>query len=115
MKVGWFLEAKPLYDNQLGQWIEDRLQAAKLKIDTKSIQIMAEALGKDLNKIDREIDKLKIVLDEKTQISPEHIEMYVGFSKDFNNFELYKAVAARDFYKCSKIIKYMSKTPKSTL
>ena len=111
-KVGWFLETKPLYDNQLGQWIEDRFQAVKFKIDTKSIQIMAEALGKDLSKIDREIDKLKIVLDEKTQISPEHIEMYVGFSKDFNNFELYKAVAMRDFYKCSKIINYMSKNPK---
>ena len=112
-KVGALLETKTLYDNQLGQWINDRLKAAKFKIDAKALQILAEALGNDLSKIEKEIGKLKIVLDENTQITAEHIEQYVGFSKDFNNFELYKALAIRDFYQCSKIVKYMAENPKN--
>ena len=49
-----------------------------------------EALGSDLSKIEKEVEKLKIVLDENAQITPELIEQHVGFSKDFNNFELIK-------------------------
>ena len=112
-KAGALLETKVLYDNQVGQWIADRLKAAQLKIEVKALQILSEALGDDLSKIEKEIGKLKIVLDENTQITPELIEQHVGFSKDYNNFELYKAVGKRDFYLCSKIVKYMAENPKS--
>lgn len=112
-KAGALLETKVLYDNQVGQWIADRLKAAQLKIEVKALQILSEALGNDLSKIEKEIGKLKIVLDENTQITPELIEQHVGFSKDYNNFELYKAVGKRDFYLCSKIVKYMAENPKS--
>jgi DNA polymerase-3 subunit delta len=112
-KAGALLETKTLYDNQVGQWIADRLQAAQFKIDAKALQILAEALGNDLSKIEKEIGKLKIVLDENTQITAELIEQHVGFSKDYNNFELYKAVAKRDFHQCSKIVKYMAENPKN--
>ena len=73
-KAGALLETKTLYDNQVGQWIADRLQAAQFKIDAKALQILAEALGNDLSKIEKEIGKLKIVLDENTQITAELIE-----------------------------------------
>ena len=64
-KYGALLETKTLYDNQVGQWIYDRLQAAQFKIDAKTLQILSEALGNDLSKIEKEIGKLKIVLDEE--------------------------------------------------
>ena len=111
-EVGALLETKTLYDNQVGQWINGRLKAAQFNIDAKALQILAEALGNDLSKIEKEIEKLKIVLVENTQITAELIEKHVGFSKDYNNFELYKAVAMRDFYQCSKIVKYMAENPK---
>lgn len=112
-KVGAVLETKTLYDNQVGQWIADRLVAARFKIDAKALQILSEAMGNDLSKIEKEIDKLKIVLDENTQITPELIEQHVGFSKDYNNFELYQAVGKRDFYQCTRIVKYMAENPKN--
>lgn len=112
-KVGEVLETKVLYDNQLGQWIANRLKAAKFKIESKALQIFTEALGNDLSKIEKEIGKLKIVLNENTHITPELIEQHVGFSKDYNNFELYKAVGKRDFYQSIKIVKYMAENPKS--
>ena len=112
-KVGALLETKILYDNQVGQWIADRLELAQFKIDANALQIFSEALGNDLSKIEKEIGKLKIVLEENTQITPELIEQHVGFSKDYNNFELYKAVGKRDFHQCSKIAKYMAENPKT--
>ena len=112
-KVGALLETKTLYDNQISQWIGDRLKESQFTIDSGALQILTEALGNDLSRIENEIDKLKIVLEEGSQITPEQIEEHVGFSKDYNNFELYKAVGKRDFYQCSKIVKYLSENPKN--
>ena len=112
-KVGAIMETKTLYDNQVVQWIGDRLQAAQFKIDEKTLQILFEALGNDLSKIEKQIGKLKIILEDHSQITPELIEQNVGFSKDYNNFELYKAVGKRDFLQCSKIVKYMAENPKN--
>tara|TARA_B100001173_G_C16027093_1_gene564597 strand:+ start:1322 stop:2323 length:1002 start_codon:yes stop_codon:yes gene_type:complete len=110
-KFGALLETKALYDNQIAEWISNRLQAAHFIIDAKTLQILSEALGKDLNKIEKEIEKLKIVFDKNSKITPEIIEQHIGFSKDYNNFELYKAIGKRDFYQCTKILKYMADNP----
>ncbi len=112
-KVGALLDSKTLYNNQLVHWISERLKSAQFFIDSNALQIFSEALGADLNKIEKEIDKLKIILKKGTQITPELIEQYIGFSKDYNNFELYNSVAQRDFHQCFKIVKYMSENPKS--
>lgn len=112
-KAGAILETKTLFDNQMGQWLVQKIQLAKFKIDSEALQLLTEALGNDLSKIEKEISKLKIFLDEGTQITPEIIEKHIGFSKDYNNFELYKAVGKRDFHQCCKIAKYMSENPKN--
>lgn len=112
-KYGAFLDSKTLYDNHIGQWISGQLNASQFNIDSNALQILVDALGNDLTKIEKEISKLRIVLEKGSQITPEDIEKYVGFSKDYNNFELYKAVGKRDFQQCVKIIKYMSENPKN--
>lgn len=112
-EFGAILETKVLHDHQVVQWIGDRLKEAHFNITPQSLQILSEALGNDLNKIEKEIGKLKIILEKSTQITPELIEQHVGFSKDFNNFELYRAVGKRDFYQCTKIVKFMAENPKN--
>ncbi len=110
---GVFFDSKPLFDSQLGPWILAKLKASNFSIDNTGLQLLGEALGNDLNKIEKEIDKLKIVLKKGTIISPQIIEDHIGFSKDYNNFELYKSLGKRDFNKCCQIIKYMSENPKN--
>ena len=112
-KIGVIYDSKPLYDNQLGPWILKKLKASGFSTDNIGLQLLCEALGNDLNKIEKEIDKLKIVLSEGTIVSPDLIQKHVGFSKDYNNFELYKALGKRDFNKCCQIVKYMSENPKN--
>ena len=113
IKTGVFFDSKPLFDSQLGPWILAKLKASNFSTDNTGLQLLGEALGHDLNKIEKEIDKLKIVLTKGSIISPQIIEDYIGFSKDYNNFELYKSLGKRDFDKCCQIIKYMSENPKN--
>ena len=40
------------------------------------------------------------------------IEKNIGISKDYNNFELQKAIIEKDFEKANKIVDYFAKNPK---
>ncbi|MTE25483.1 DNA polymerase III subunit delta [Winogradskyella ouciana] len=105
-------ESKKLYDNQVPDWIRRVLKGQGYDISPKAAQMLVEFLGTDLSKVNNELDKLKIVLPKGTQITPEHIEENIGISKDFNNFELRKAVGERNVVKAHQIAKYFADNPK---
>ena len=111
-KVGVVYESKKLYENQVADWIRRVLSGQNYTISPKAAQMLVEFLGTDLSKINNELEKLKIVLPEGTQISPDHIEENIGISKDYNNFELRKAVGERNVLKAHKIIHYFADNPK---
>ncbi|OZV69997.1 DNA polymerase III subunit delta [Winogradskyella aurantia] len=111
-KSGVVFEGKKLYENQVADWIRRTLSAANYNISPKAAQMLVEFLGTDLSKIANELNKLKIVLPEGTQITPEHIEENIGISKDFNNFELRKAIGDRNVVKAQQIAKYFAENPK---
>jgi len=109
---GVVFESKKLYENQVPDWIRRVLKGQKYDISPKAAQMLVEFLGTDLSKVNNELNKLKIVLPEGTQITPEHIEENIGISKDFNNFELRKAVGERNVVKVHQIAKYFADNPK---
>lgn len=109
---GVVYESKRLYDNQVPDWIRRVLKGQGYDISLKAAQMLVEFLGADLSKINNELNKLKIVLPKGTQITPEHIEDNIGISKDFNNFELRKAVGERNIVKAHQIAKYFADNPK---
>ncbi|MFD2541691.1 DNA polymerase III subunit delta [Lacinutrix gracilariae] len=111
-KVGVVLESKKLYENQVADWIRRVLSGKNYTISPKAAQMLVEFLGTDLSKINNELNKLKIVLPEGTEISPDHIEENIGISKDYNNFELRKAVGERNIMKAHKIAHYFADNPK---
>ena len=74
--------------------------------------MLVEFLGTDLSKINNELEKLQIILPQGTQITPEHVEENIGISKDYNNFELRKAVGERNAVKAFKIVHYFGDNPK---
>jgi len=111
-KTALVFESKKLYDNQVPSWINKVLAGKNYSITPKGAQMLTEFLGTDLSKISNELDKLRIVLPEGTQITPELIEVNIGISKDYNNFELHKAIGYRDVVKANKIINYFGENPK---
>ncbi len=112
-KNGVIYESKRLYENQVGDWIAKVLKGNKFSIEPKAAQMLVEFLGTDLSKISNELDKLTSVLNEGTIINPTHVEENIGISKDFNNFELRKAVGNKDVVKANRIINYFSQNPKN--
>ena len=112
IKTGVVFESKKLYDNQVEDWIRRVLSAKEYTITPKAAQMLVEFLGTDLSKIDNELNKLQIILPKGTQITPDHIEVNIGISKDFNNFELRKAFGEKNVVKVHQIINYFADNPK---
>ncbi|TXG39671.1 DNA polymerase III subunit delta [Seonamhaeicola maritimus] len=111
-KSGVVYESKKLYENQVADWIRRVLSPKGYSISPKAAQMLVEFLGIDLSKINNELEKLQIILPKGTQISPEHVEENIGISKDFNNFELRKAIGERNAVKAYRIANYFAENPK---
>jgi DNA polymerase-3 subunit delta len=111
-KVGVVYESKKLYENQVGEWIKRVLAGQGYNIEPKATAILVEFLGTDLSKINNELEKLKIILPKGHTFTPLDIEENIGFSKDFNNFELRKAIGEKNQVKAYQIIDYFAQNPK---
>ena len=109
---GIVYESKKLYENQVGDWIKRVLAGKKYTIDPKANAMLVEFLGTDLSKINNELEKLQIILPKGTMITAEHIEENIGFSKDYNVFELRKAIGERNQLKAYKIAENFAHNPK---
>ena len=107
----WF-ESKKLYDNQVPDWIVKVLKGQNYGIEPKAAAMLVEFLGTDLAKINNELEKLKIVFPEGHIFTPKNIEENIGFSKDYNVFELKSAIATRNQQKAYKIIHHFALNPK---
>jgi len=104
-------ESKKIYDSKIPAWIAEQLKSKSLDITPKAAHLLADFLGNDLAKISNELGKLALVLDNSTTITPELIELNIGISKDYNNFELQNALAHLNQTKAYQIVRYFSKNP----
>ncbi len=111
-KIGVVYESKKLYENQVADWIRRVLSPKGYTITPKAAQMLVEFLGTDLSKINNELEKLQIILPKDSQITPDHIEENIGISKDFNNFELRKAIGEKNVLKAHQIVQYFADNPK---
>ncbi|AZQ44666.1 DNA polymerase III subunit delta [Nonlabens ponticola] len=111
-KNGVVFDSKPIYDNKMPAWITNYLKVKKYSIDPKAVQMLVEFLGNDLGRVSNELEKLMIVHKPESPITPQVIEDNIGISKDYNNFELRKALGMRDVVKVHRIINYFADNPK---
>ncbi len=109
---GVLLESKKLYDNQVLTWIKAVLHDREYKIEPKAAAILGEFLGTNLSKISNELNKLEIILPKGSTITPSNIEENIGFSKDFNVFELRNAIGERNQFKAYQIVNNFAQNSK---
>jgi len=112
VKNGIVFESARIFDNRVPDWIESYLRQQKLSITPKAALLLTEFLGAELGKIVNEIQKLMINLPEGAMIDEECIEKNIGISKDFNVFELQRALARKDVLKANRIVFYFGSNPK---
>lgn len=101
---GILFESSRLYEDKIPSWITSYLRQRNYSISPKASYLLTEFLGNDLSKIVNEIGKLIINIPQGTEITEDYIEKNIGISKDYNVFELQKALGAKDILKSNRII-----------
>ena len=110
---GIVFESKKIYDNKLPDFINQYVMTKGMAIEPKAVSMLSDFVGADLNRLCGELDKLCISPSIKNnRITATLVEQNVGISKDFNNFELVKAVASRNIYMANLIQHFFAKNPK---
>ena len=107
-------ESEKLKDYKVADWIKRVLQGRGYAIEPKAAIMLQEFLGNDLSRIANELSKLEIILPKGSTITPDHVETNIGISKDFNVFELRKAIGAKNHHKAFQILTYFDQNPKSS-
>lgn len=106
-------KSERLRDYQLSGPIVDYCAQKGFGIDDKAVTLLCDYIGNPLSKLFGEIDKLILSAgSDVKRISPDLIERNIGISKDFNTFELVKALGRRDYAKSMLIVDYFAKNPK---
>lgn len=112
MEKALVFESKKLYDNQVADWIAGYCKSQKLGIEHTASALMAEYLGTDLSKIANEVDKLALNLPKGATVTEANVQEFIGISKEYNTFELQKAMAGRDVNKVARMVHYFAENIK---
>lgn len=100
-------------DANLVSWIAAECAALKIKTKPNIPALLAEYLGADLSRIVSELKKLQIILKENEVLDEKLVELHIGISKDYNVFELIKALSQKNIEKSSRIAHFMGKNSKT--
>jgi DNA polymerase-3 subunit delta len=107
-------ESDKVREDKVPVWISSHVASSGYQIDQKAATLLVDFLGNDLGKIANELEKLILVIPQGTkQITAGLIEKNIGISKDFNNFELNRALVSRDVVKANRIIRYFTSNPRN--
>ncbi|HEY0656273.1 MAG TPA: DNA polymerase III subunit delta [Chryseosolibacter sp.] len=106
------INAKKPYDSQLPEFVADYAREKKISIDERAVMMLCEYVGNDLHRLANEIDKLSLTLGSGGSITSEQVMNQVGVSKEYNIFELQKAILQRDTLLANKIVNYFESNTK---
>lgn len=103
---------KKMYDSQLPAFVEEYVASKGYAIDDKGVRVFCEFVGNDLNRLANEIDKVLISAPVGQELTGDKIMSQVGMSREFNIFELQKALIFKDTMQVARIVNYISSTTK---
>jgi len=112
-KAGEVLTVKPLYDNQIPQWINQYAHSIQLQLTPTAVELLATYVGANLARLASELKKLKLVAQVDETLDVDAIEKYIGISKVFNSFELQKAIGLGNFSLAFQIVQYLNRNAKA--
>lgn len=112
-KSAVFVKSEKIKDTFLPGWIESFVKSKGFSIDNTTSFFLADSIGNNLEVISNELSKLFLNLQGETKITKDHIQKFIGINKEYNTFELTKAMGVKDVVKANKIIHYFSQNPKS--
>jgi DNA polymerase III subunit delta len=101
------VEAKPLYDNQVEQWIKSLVAKRSMSISEEALRLLHSCTGNGLRAIASELEKIELNLGDKKKIELADVENIVGISKQYSIFELCDSVGAKNLKNSLDILSHM--------
>ncbi len=112
-KSGNIFTSERVPEWEIENWIKSYVAENGYKVNTSTSSMLKEYLGNDLQVIVNELQKLMLNLPAGSSINEVDVEKYIGISREFNVFELQKALSARDSIKANKFLNYCQQNPKA--
>ncbi len=90
------VETKPLYDNQIPDWIRSYMASRGREITPEAIRLLHASTGNSLRALSAEIDKILLSIGDEKQLNVAQVEAVVGTSKSYNIFEFCDSIGGRN-------------------
>lgn len=107
-KVSVLVNADKLRDYQVAGWIETYVRSRNCSIKPDALQLITDSIGNDLERLSNEISKILINYKDAVTIDMDMVQKHVGISKEYNVFELQKALISKDRLKAFRIIQFFA-------
>lgn len=85
-------EFKRLYEREIPRWVDAEVRDRGFTIDPGAVSMLSEYVGTSLLNAVQEIDKLTAFVGDRTHIDKDDVVQASGQTREFNVFELQKAV-----------------------
>ncbi|MEW6378130.1 MAG: DNA polymerase III subunit delta [bacterium] len=93
-----------LFEDRLPGWIVQKVRESGRTIPLPLAQVMAQMLGNDLYRIERELTKVYLYMGKDTQITRQHLVVVSGESRIFSVFDLVRNLGERNVEPALKIL-----------
>lgn len=107
-------ESKKLYERDMIKWVDTLAKSYDLTLMPDAQRMMYEHIGDNLSRLDGEMKKLQNSTTKGKPITAEIVAQNIGINRDFNIFELQKAIGYKNSLRAYQIVDYFAKNPKST-
>lgn len=111
-KNGVYFNSAKVREYEMIGWINQYCRDENIEIEPRAAGMLNEHIGGNVSGIIQAFDKLKILLPKGHTITTNDVSTHIGISKDFNIFELQKAIGFRDEFKALFIANYFANNQK---
>ena len=112
-KIGEVYQSDKVRDYELPRVLPGFLQSLGVTAEPKAIDMLQNFIGADFARLTHEVDKLRLSMQGRTNITAQDVADHVGISREFNVFELVEAFARKDAHRIEMIRLYFARNPKA--
>lgn len=106
------VETETIKEEKVPGWINSYITQKEYSIEPDAAILLAEFTGPDLARASMEADKLMLNEKKGHRFTSSDLEKHTGLNKEYNIYELQKALAHKDIFKSNSIGFYFAKNEK---
>jgi DNA polymerase-3 subunit delta len=108
-------ECRLLYEDKIPAWISQRVREMGKRIAPDAAVLLQQYIGRSLREIQNELEKLFIYVGPAPSITLEDVQRLVGISRQYNIFELQKALGQKQLPRSIEILETMLRNGESAI